>query len=117
MRPNFVLGTIVSVLLGTGLQGCALLGFNQSDDESRDEIAQESVQNALARRDVVKGMDMVDVRQVLGTPTRVEVAGNTGESADHQRWTYFHGLTRGVSRAQVIYFENGKVIGWETLRP
>ncbi|MES2527839.1 MAG: hypothetical protein V4598_12165 [Bdellovibrionota bacterium] len=58
------------------------------------------------RNEVGMGMSKDDVMGSLGKPMRVEVAGNP--SYENERWLYqFNGSNK------YIYFESGKVQGWE----
>lgn len=55
---------------------------------------------------VSMGMSKSDVMNTFGRPTRVEVAGNP--SFENERWLYsVNGATK------YIYFESGRVEGWE----
>lgn len=54
---------------------------------------------------ITLGMSKEEVANILGTPERLEVAGNP--AYENERWTYTrHGVIRQ------IYFENGSVGGW-----
>lgn len=67
-----------------------------------------SVGDALTarRNEVMMGMSKDDVMGSLGKPMRVEIAGNP--SYENERWLYqYNGNTK------YIYFESGKVQGWE----
>lgn len=55
---------------------------------------------------VILGMSKADVMSSLGRPSRVEVAGNP--SFENERWLY---NVNGASK--YIYFESGRVGGWE----
>jgi hypothetical protein len=55
---------------------------------------------------VSMGMSKADVMNTFGRPSRVEVAGNP--SNENERWLYsVNGATK------YIYFESGRVEGWE----
>lgn len=56
--------------------------------------------------DVLLGMNKQDVLASLGKPTRVEVAGNPRN--ENERWLY-----RMNGYQKYIYFESGRVEGWE----
>jgi hypothetical protein len=61
---------------------------------------------AIRHADVMMGMSKNDVVDSWGRPVRVEVAGNP--SYENERWAYnVNGATK------YIYFESGKVGGWE----
>ncbi len=67
-----------------------------------------SLSTALTARrsEVLMGMSKTDVMASLGRPARVEVAGNP--SFENERWLYQY---NGSSK--YIYFESGRVQGWE----
>lgn len=56
--------------------------------------------------DIVPGMTKDDVMSSWGKPARVEIAGNP--SYENERWLY---KTNGATK--YIYFESGRVDGWE----
>ncbi len=61
---------------------------------------------AIRQSDVMMGMTKNDVMDSWGRPARVEVAGNP--TYENERWAYnVNGATK------YIYFEGGKVGGWE----
>ena len=72
---------------------------------------------AKARRDVVTGMSSDEVRAIWGEPREVEHAELPGSG--NERWTYYEGLSSrwSLSTARVIYFESGRVAGWEVQKP
>ena len=56
--------------------------------------------------DVILGMSKEDVLSSMGKPLKVEIAGNP--SFENERWAYtYNGATK------YIYFESGRVEGWE----
>jgi hypothetical protein len=87
----------------------------RQERESEARLAREAaIQRAIASRDVVVGMSADDVARIWGEPHDVDYAGDDG--SPHQRWTYSEGWTSryGVAPQRVLYFENGRVAGWET---
>jgi hypothetical protein len=121
--------------LALSLQGCALLDFDQGRDEV-DPIAQVAssirdggtgydaqtadpgewqakVKSAMAYHELIPGMEMQQVRAVLGEPYDVENAGDPGSG--NQRWIYPLGLSGrfGLGSERFLYFEHGKLVGWE----
>ena len=105
------------------LSGCALLGI--SEDSSRDPAAlmekqQERVKKALISRELTTGMNMSQVFRVWGQPGDVEVSGARGSGPGghgNERWTYYDGLSQGLGTSRIVYFEQGKVVGWDTIHP
>ena len=61
---------------------------------------------ALRQSKVITGMTKSDVMSSWGRPARVEVAGNP--SYENERWLY---TVNGATK--YIYFESGRVEGWE----
>ncbi len=57
---------------------------------------------------VAYGMRMEDVVDAWGDPAVVQRAGE--ERDLNQRWTYSN-----VGTKRVLYFENGQLVGWETV--
>lgn len=65
-----------------------------------------SSRNRRVSSDLLMGMSKNDVLSNLGKPNRVEVAGNP--NFENERWLY---QVNGASK--YIYFESGRVEGWE----
>lgn len=72
------------------------------------------VSHAIDTRDIVPGMTEQEVVSAWGRPREVDVAGDG--SRGNERWMYFNGnsLHYGVSQQRIVYFEGGRVAGWET---
>jgi hypothetical protein len=102
---------IITVLcLALFLTGCAL--FPSSGDtpyQSRWDPTDSSY------GDVEMGMKMRDVKTSWGDPDQVETSGN--QTFGNQRWVYPADPTQGygLRARRVVYFEQGKVVGWETV--
>lgn len=65
------------------------------------------------------GMAKSDVMSAWGRPSEIETAGNG--QLGHERWVYFRGLSSRWGLAsrdaqRVVYFEGGRVAGWENGR-
>lgn len=56
-------------------------------------------------KEIHQGMTKNDVRNVLGGPDRVDVAGNP--TYENERWIY-----RANGKVNYVYFERGQVSGW-----
>lgn len=66
---------------------------------------------------VTLGMSMKRVRKLWGNPQEVDTAGDS--ILGNQRWIYFDGLSSHYSirkPSQLVYFEKGRVAGWENRR-
>ncbi len=86
---------------------------NISTDESKFD---GQTTGMIDINDVGRGMSRTAVKQSWGEPDAVEIAGNT--IYGNERWKY----TKQVStddgyklETRIIYFESGRVVGWETL--
>lgn len=79
-------------------------GFLESDRRPAN-TAQED-RYAQRQSNIIMGMSKADVVNSFGKPSRVEVAGNP--SFENERWLY---NVNGASK--YIYFESGRVGGWE----
>jgi hypothetical protein len=79
-----------------------------SPDYHRNQIA-----HAIQKRDIVAGMSAQEVVSAWGRPRDIEVAGDG--SRGNERWIYYPGnsLRYGMAQSSVIYFENGRVAGWQ----
>ena len=86
----------------------------KAEKEYAEYLQTIRITQALQTRDIILGMEMDDVSKAWGEPREVEIAGNP--SYGNQRWTYFQGLSSrwSTSSARIIYFESGKVIGWQS---
>lgn len=76
--------------------------------ETERRPANSDHENSFAQRqsNIIMGMSKSDVVNSFGKPSRVEVAGNP--SFENERWLY---NVNGASK--YIYFESGRVGGWE----
>jgi len=80
--------------------------FNNFDDGTLKMIEQN---------DIAVGMNQQAVRESWGDPDAVNVAGN--EIYGNQAWSYTKMVSSDdgyTKQHRVIYFENGRVIGWES---
>lgn len=106
-----ILIVVISILLVAqyGTTGCALLPVEEEQTDSYSDEAQ------MARYDIGVGMQTRDVKTAWGEPTRVYQAGRS--ESGNQKWVYTDGASAhwGQQGARVIYFEKGRVVGWETL--
>jgi hypothetical protein len=113
------------------IQSCASIPdpetdhINQQPSSSRQEeirelerelarLKQQSIQDAMAEKDITLGMSIEQVLRVWGEPHEVGYAGDPGTG--NERWVYSEGLPSRLSLApgRIIYFEGGHVSGWET---
>lgn len=75
----------------------------QEKAEAAAKARGETMQNAIAKREVVVGMTDDEVRRSWGDPTRVNIS--VSSRGHTEQWVY----DRGGSRAQYVYLDNGVV--------
>ena len=119
-RSTFILICLIYYTLN--LTGCAMLGldglagFGSSNpsDTGDAHSANERIERAMKEQQITLGMRMHEVRYLWGTPQEVETAGDP--SMGNQRWVYYTGLSSkwSLGSSRVIYFEEGRVAGWES---
>jgi|GEM_PF-6099782 len=94
----------------------SLLDKYSGSSSSKQEPSREVYQNRLsASAQLQLGMDKQNVQIQLGSPSEVEVAGQA--KYGNERWTYedtFSTVNGYVTATKLIYFENHRVVGWET---
>lgn len=86
-------------------------------DSSSQPLRNHRIQNALDRGEITLGMKMSDVISAWGHPGEIEKSGNPIQG--NQKWIY---LDSSFSRwslipPRIVYFEKGRVVGWENARP
>lgn len=82
---------------------------------NRSKILPEDYSNVIANQDIAIGMSESWVKQSWGEPDGVEYSGNP--AFRNQRWKYSRTLASVdgyKTQRRIIYFEAGKVVGWET---
>lgn len=97
----------------------AAIAFKIRQSRDKPELAPERqlvVDHARESKEIVLGMDREDVISMWGEPREIFTAGHPGEG--NEKWVYFDGLSSrwSVSDARVLYFENGRVAGWDKLK-
>ena len=103
---------ILAIALVHANSACSTLGIGGG--ESPEEKQAERLDLAIETRDIIMGMEPGQVVQAWGQPRDVEYAGSPGTG--NERWFYYSGLSQRyqLDRIRVVYFESGKVAGWET---
>ena len=85
-------------------------GYNAEEEGYSDEIAE-----VIENNDVAMGMSHKAVVESWGDPDAVEVAGNP--IYGNQRWRYSRYISSndGYQKVEkILYFESGRLVGWET---
>lgn len=124
---------LASVLLASA--GCALLNPREEGEADTDPVARVALQlrdehlgpplsdddldridHARMKGDLTTGMNPGDVLGSWGSPLEVEPVA--GAAPGTERWVYRGGYSRvgGIRQTRTVYFENSRVIGWETDR-
>jgi hypothetical protein len=84
-----------------------------TDETKVDQITSGLIEN----NDIGRGMTRGAVKQSWGEPDLVESAGNP--MYGNERWRYTKQVSTDDGYKQemrIIYFESGRVVGWETLQ-
>ena len=87
----------------------------QSGILNRQTLVNSKYKKLIENQDIAIGMPNDLVKKSWGDPLQIEVSGNP--LFKNEKWRY----SRSVSSAEgfrqekrIVYFENGKVVGWET---
>ncbi len=94
-------------------RGAAAIGPFDFVDPEKGPLLEAQIRRALRLGELTLGMRQDDVTSVWGSPQTVETAGDP--RAENQRWLYFSGLSEqwSMGSRKVVYFEGGRVVGWE----
>ena len=74
---------------------------------SRSSTARDS--DEVVSRDIGLGMNRFEVARLWGDPREVQPSGDP--EYGNERWVYWNGMTY-LSSEKIVYFENGRVVGW-----
>jgi hypothetical protein len=81
---------------------------------AKDETYSEEVAKIIEGNDIILGMTQKAVMESWGDPDAVETAGNP--LYGYERWKYnryISGNEGYQKELRVVYFEGGRVVGWE----
>lgn len=80
----------------------------------KDEVYSEDMAKAIESNDIALGMTQKAVMESWGDPDAVEVAGS--QIYGFERWKYnryVSGNEGYQKEMRIVYFEGGRVVGWE----
>ncbi len=103
---------IILLFIAIAFQSCAIMPFN----DSPDPMDHENMPPQASTPPLSLGMNMSDVKGLWGAPFDVENAGDGSQA--NQRWAYTDALLNryGMGATRYVYFERGRVVGWEMPR-
>lgn len=88
--------------------------LTQKDFNSRSALVTQSMKDLVEAQDIALGMPQSLVRQSWGDPETVEVSGNPQFKNERWRYNKYVSTQDGYKpEKKVVYFEGGKVVGWE----
>lgn len=88
---------------------------NRNSIWNRSQAPQEEMKGLIESQDIAVGMPQDYVKRSWGDPLSVEVSGNP--IYKNERWKYqkFVSAPEGYRKeTRYVYFEGGRVVGWET---
>ena len=111
---------IILFCLSGPIAGCALLPLGpdnpyryKPDHLNWSRSAPETPEAVNRIGDVTLGMTQADVLSLWGQPRDAQVAGRPENG--NVRWIYTQSPSRWeTGDSRVLYFENGRVVGWES---
>ncbi len=84
------------------------------DFPSRPTETQTEMKDLVDAQDIALGMPQVLVKRSWGEPESVEVSGNPQFRNERWRYNTYVSTTDGYRiEKKIVYFEAGKVVGWE----
>jgi hypothetical protein len=86
---------------------------NSRDEDARNERERHR-RMAIMNQDIFLGMSARDVQSAWGSPRDIETAGVPGSG--NERWVYYNSnsMNYGMEKPRIVYFEQGRVVGWES---
>lgn len=89
--------------------------INRNEIWSRAQAPAQEMKGLIESQDIAVGMPQDYVKRAWGEPMSVEVSGNP--IYRNERWKYqkFVSSSEGYRKeTRYVYFEGGRVVGWET---
>lgn len=88
--------------------------MNQNSIPSRGQRIQDELRNIIDAQDISIGMPQNLVKKSWGDPEHIEVSGNPQFRNERWRYSKYISTPEGYKlERKVVYFEAGKVVGWE----
>lgn len=88
--------------------------LNEKDFIGRSSRVQSEMHELIEAQDIALGMPQALVLKSWGEPEAVEVSGNPQFKNERWRYSQYIATVDGYkSEKKVVYFEGGKVVGWE----
>lgn len=85
-------------------------GYSGTDEVHTDEIA-----SLIEKNDISIGMSQKAVNESWGDPDMIEVAGDPVYGNERWRYSRYNAGNEGYQKQnRVVYFEAGRVVGWES---
>jgi len=82
---------------------------------SENSLHEVNIKQAIDEGDLILGMSKEAVLMSWGDPEAVDVAGNPDYGIERWLYNHYEGSPEGYQKQErLIYFERGKVVGWET---
>jgi hypothetical protein len=88
--------------------------LNKKDVPGRAQAQLENMRELIEAQDISVGMAQTAVKKSWGTPENIEVSGNPQFRNERWRYSKYVSTPEGYKlERKVVYFEAGKVVGWE----
>lgn len=88
--------------------------LNANKVPARNQLQQESMRDLVEAQDIAVGMPQMLVKKSWGDPENVEVSGSPEFRNERWRYSKYVSTPDGYKlERKVVYFEAGKVVGWE----
>ncbi len=82
---------------------------------ANEEVHSDEIASVIEKNDVTLGMSQRAVTESWGDPDIVEVAGDPVYGNERWRYSRYISSSDGYQKEnRIIYFEAGRVVGWET---
>lgn len=89
--------------------------INNRNIWSRAQGTNREAKDLIENQDIAVGMPMELVKKSWGEPSSVEVSGNPLYKNEKWRYQKYNSSSDGFRQEKrIVYFEAGKVVGWET---